>query len=174
MWCRGYPDRVFQVMRHTPKEELKDMQVFDSILGFASESPFDEALHDLGHADRVEYLTISPDDTARRRMRITTDKGTDCAIALSRDQQLSDGAILKLGDDGAIVVRLAQRQWLTLEARDHAAALELGYFAGNLHWKVEFDGEILRVALEGPRQTYLDRLELLIQEGKAKVLAHDA
>ncbi len=146
------------------------MQILSSILGYAADEPFDSALHDLSHAGKVEYLTISPDDTSRRRMRAITNKGTECAIVLNRDQQLSDGAVLNINDNGAIVVRLTQQKWLILEAQNHAAALEVGYFIGNLHWKVEFEGERLKVALQGPLQTYLDRLELLIKNGKVRAI----
>jgi len=149
------------------------MQILSSILGYAADEPFDSALHDLSHAGKVEYLTISPDDTSRRRMRAITNKGTECAIVLNRDQQLSDGAVLNISDNLAIVVRLAQQKWLLLEAQNHAAALEVGYFIGNLHWKVEFEGERLKVALQGPLQTYLDRLELLIKTGKVRALTEN-
>tara|TARA_B100000925_G_scaffold241630_1_gene190918 strand:+ start:304 stop:756 length:453 start_codon:yes stop_codon:yes gene_type:complete len=149
------------------------MQILSSILGYAADEPFDSALHDLSHAGKVEYLTISPDDTSRRRMRAITNKGTECAIVLNRDQQLSDGAVLNISDNLAIVVRLAQQKWLLLEAQNHAAALEVGYFIGNLHWKVEFEGERIRVALQGPLQTYLDRLELLIKTGKVRALTEN-
>ena len=149
------------------------MQILSSILGYAADEPFDSALHDLSHAGKVEYLTISPDDTSRRRMRAITNKGTECAIVLNRDQQLSDGAVLNISDNLAIVVRLAQQKWLFLEAQNHAAALEVGYFIGNLHWKVEFEGERIKVALQGPLQTYLDRLELLIKTGKVRALTEN-
>ena len=149
------------------------MQILSSILGYAADEPFDSALHDLSHSGKVEYLTISADDTSRRRMRAMTDKGTECVIVLNRDQQLSDGAVLSISDNGAIVVRLSQQKWLSLEAQNHAAALEVGYFIGNLHWKVEFEGERLKVALQGPLQTYLDRLELLIKAGKIRTLTED-
>lgn len=142
------------------------MELLDTILGFASDAPFDAALHDLGHAGRVEYLTVAPDDVARKRLRLRTDKGTDCAVALAREAVLADGAVLRLDPDRAIVVRLSERQWLALAARDHAAALELGHLAGNLHWKVRFDGTTLLVALEGPRQTYLDRLAPMLADGR--------
>ena len=36
-------------------------------------------------------------------MRGRTDKGTDIAIALGRDQQLTDGSVLLLDEDRAIV-----------------------------------------------------------------------
>ena len=149
------------------------MQILSSILGYAADEPFDSALHDLSHAGKVEYLTISPDDTSRRRMRAITNKGTECAIVLNRDQQLSDGAVLNINDNGAIVVRLTRQKWLILEAQNHAAALEVGYFIGNLHWKVEFEGERLKVALQGPLQTYLDRLELLIKNGKVRAITEN-
>ena len=149
------------------------MRIFNNIIGFASDSPFDASIHDLGHAGKVEYLTVLPEDVSRRRIRMTTDKGTDCAIALGRDEKLADGAILSLENNTAIVVRLSEQEWLAIEARDHAAALELGYFAGNLHWKVRFDGETILVALEGPRQSYLDRLEHLLAEGKVRLVDRD-
>lgn len=146
------------------------VEILDKIIGFASEPAYSDAIHDLGHHDRIETLTISHDDVARHRFRLTTDKGTDCAIMLERDQYLSDGAILKLADERAIVVRLSERKWLSLDAPDKATALELGYFAGNLHWKVRFDDGLIHVALEGPVQTYLDRLDLLLQAGKVSIV----
>lgn len=149
------------------------MVLVTEILGFASERKFSGRLHDLGHEGKLEYLTISPDEVSRRRFRLKTDKGTDCAIALQRDQRISDGAIVRLDSDGAILVRLSERQWLALEPRDTAAALELGYFAGNLHWKVRFDGGSILVAMEGPRQTYLDRLEPMLEDGRARLVDDD-
>lgn len=142
------------------------MKVLDGIVGYASEATFSEKIHHIKHLDRVEYVTISPDDVARRRFRLKTDKGTDCAVMLNRDQKLSDGSILLLTADRAIVVRLTKRAWLSLDALDKAAALQLGYFAGNLHWKVRFDKDLIHIALEGPRQSYIDRLENQLSNGQ--------
>ncbi len=150
------------------------MVLVTNIVGFVSDEAFADTIHELGHAGRIEYLSIPPEEVSRRRFRLDTDKGTNCAIALSRDLQLADGAIVKLDHEGAIVVRLGERQWLALAPRDTPAALELGYFAGNLHWKVRFDGGLILIALEGPRQTYFDRLELLLADGKVRVAGeHD-
>ncbi|MBU1176670.1 MAG: urease accessory protein UreE [Alphaproteobacteria bacterium] len=143
------------------------VQTLEHILGFATEPGFSEAIHALSHRGRVEYLTVSPDEIARRRFRLMTDSGTDCAIVLSRAEKLADGAILKLDADGAIVVRMSHRTWLTLDAPNKATAMELGYFAGNLHWKVRFGDGLIHIALEGPLKTYLDRLDGLITSGKA-------
>jgi urease accessory protein len=144
------------------------METFTTILGYASDPVIAERLHELGHLGRIEYLIIGKDDSARRRLRRSTDKGTECAIALPRDQRLGDGAVLALADRHAIVVRLATESWLTLEPRDARAALELGYCCGNLHWRVRFDGLRLKVALEGPEADYLARLRPLLEDGRVR------
>ena len=138
----------------------------DHIAGTVTEPAIAEALHELEHRDAVEYVTLSPADTQRHRLRVMTDRGTECAIAVPRTQRLENGAVLLLEPARAIVVRMSDVQWLTLRARDAAAALELGYFAGNMHWKVEFEGDLLRIVLQGPVESYLERLSHLMQGGR--------
>jgi len=138
------------------------------ILGFASDPAIAEQLHQIGHAGRVEYVTLSHEDTKRHRLRVETDRGTDCSIALPRDQALSDGAVLALRPDRAIVVRMAEERWLRLRPHDTAAGLELGYCCGNLHWRVKFDADIIAIALEGPERDYLERVRHFIDSGRAR------
>jgi len=138
----------------------------EAILGLATEADIAEALHHLEHHGEVEYLTLSEADTQRHRLRALTDQGTECAIALPRHQHLSNGAVMLLEKDRAIVVRMQESQWLVLQPRDARAALELGYFAGNMHWKVEFEGERLRIAVQGPVESYLERLGHLLEDGR--------
>jgi len=83
---------------------------------------------------------------------------------LPRDQRLFDGAVLVLEPDRAVVVRVANERWLRLQPRAIADAIELGYHAGNLHWRVRFAGEALLVALEAPMDDYLTRLAGLIRD----------
>lgn len=144
------------------------------ILGFASEPALAKRLHDLTHAGgQVEQLMLAREDVHRRRLRGQTDRGTDCLIALPRDQALGDGAVLALEKMRAIVVRLAEERWLALAPRDQAAALELGYFAGNLHWRVKFDEGRLLIALDGPEADYLSRLKPFFDDGRAEHGGHD-
>ncbi len=138
----------------------------DHLVGLATEPAIAEALHALEHAGRIEYVTLTPADTQRHRLRAMTDRGTEVAIALPRAQHLADGAVLLLEGERAIVVRMNRVQWLVLEAADVPTALELGYFAGNMHWKVEFDGTRLRIATQGPTESYLERLAHLMHGGK--------
>ena len=143
------------------------------IIGFANDPVLAARLHDIRHAGRIEHLVLDPDDVARRRLRARIDTGTVCLIALPRDQPLGDGAVLALEEDRAIVVRLAEQRWLKLAPRDPAAALQLGYFAGNFHWRVKFQGARLLVALEGPKEDYLARLRLFLDDGRATEVSDD-
>ena len=138
------------------------------VIGFASDPELSERLHRLAHEGIVEHLTLERQDIHRRRLRARTDRGTDCLIALPRDDALGDGAVLALDEQRAVVVRLQVERWLILEPAGEAAALELGYFAGNLHWRVRFEGARLLVALEGPEKDYLDRLAPLLRDGRAR------
>jgi urease accessory protein len=145
----------------------------DSILGHATDAALAERLHHLEHDGKVEYILLAGEDTARRRLHVATDRGTDCAIVLARSERLSNGAVLLLESDRAVVVRLKEAEWLTLQPRDAAAALELGYFAGNMHWPVRFDGAALKIALHGPAASYLERLDHLLKDGRIRRADHD-
>ena len=144
------------------------MLKLESIVGVATEPVIAGKLHDLSHRGRVEYLTLSRDDTQRHRLRATTDAGTECAVILGRAEHLYNGAVLMLTDERAVVVRMRETEWLTLAPRDSAAALELGYFSGNMHWAVRFEGELLRIALQGPLQRYLERIEPFLADGRVR------
>jgi urease accessory protein len=143
------------------------------ILGHASDPELVERLQALSHMNRVEFLELSRDDTRRHRLRKTTDRGTDCAIALERTEALSDGAILLLDDLRAILVRMEASRWLRIVPSDSAAAIELGFLCGNLHWRVRFDGPVMAVALDGPEEEYLARLAPFLDKGRAERLVDD-
>lgn len=143
-----------------------DMLRIETILGSRLDPGIAERLHHLEHHDAVEYVRLPTADTARKRLRVTTDRGTDCAIAIPRSQSLYDGAVLALERDRAVVLRVTEERWLRLVPSSAADALELGYHAGNLHWRVRFDGEALLVALEGPVEGYLARIAPLLEAGR--------
>ena len=140
------------------------------ILGNATDPALAERLHALEHGGHVETITLDAADTARKRLRVATDKGTDCAVALARSDRLANGAVLLLEEERAVVVRMRETAWLALSPRDLAAALDLGYFCGNLHWRVRFEGAVLKVALEGPRESYMARLAQHLADGRARIV----
>lgn len=138
------------------------------ILGSRADTDLSERLHVLGHAGHVETILLQRSDAQRHRLRTVTDRGTDVAIVLNRHEVLSDGAVLYLTEDRAIVVRMTEETWVLFAPRDAAAALELGYTAGNLHWRVRFVDGMLQVACEGPEEMYLDRLRPLLSNGRIR------
>ena len=69
--------------------------------------------------------------------------------------------------------RLTSVEWLSLLHTCIEVATELGYFVGNLHWRVRFDGPLLVIALEGPEEDYLARLRPFLESGRAKRVDHE-
>lgn len=147
------------------------MLTYTAIIGSASQPTVAEQLHQLEHDGQVDYVTLAGDDIQRHRLRVRTDRGQECGIALERSEHLFDGAVLRLDAGGAVVVRTARTNWLRLRPRDAAAGLELGYFAGNMHWSVRFEGVLLCVALKGAAGDYLQRLQPMLAAGSVAVEA---
>ena len=148
------------------------MLKLERVMGQVTDPDLAARLHKLEHTGCVEYITLTEEDTKRRRLRVLTDRGTDCAIALDRDQPLGNGSVLWLDDTRAVVVRLPETQWLTLKPATLHAALELGYFAGNLHWRVEVSEDTLRVAITSAPSAYLERLHPLLASQPIEVIDH--
>ena len=69
--------------------------------------------------------------------------------SLCRATKPFDGAVLLLEPARAIVVRVNDGTLAPVDPRSVADAVELGYHAGNLHWRVRFQGDCLLVALAG-------------------------
>lgn len=147
------------------------MDLVTHIIGDAGEAAHHDALHALEHRGAVERVTLPRADLARRRLRATTDKGAEIAIALPRSATLFHNALLLLTEDRAVILRVEAETWLTLRPRDAAAALALGYHAGNLHWRVRFDGPLLKVAVETELDAYLARLDGFLLSGAASVVS---
>ncbi len=148
------------------------IQITD-VLGHSHDSKLSSRLHELSHQNKVEYIVLDHPNLQRRRFRVKTDRGTDCAISISRETRLTNGAVLLLESDRAIVVKMSKDRWLSLKPNDIPSAIELGYFAGNMHWRVKFKDECLHIALESPEDIYLDRLKDFFIQGKIVRANHD-
>jgi urease accessory protein len=106
----------------------------------------------------------------RRRFKVVGSDGQEYGLALPRSVQLSDGAVLALDASRAVVVEAAQRPTLRLCPTSTEGALQLGFHAGHLHWRVTLGSDELAVALEGPPDEYLDRIRPWLDSGAIKVL----
>lgn len=138
----------------------------EKILGDTSDPVMFDLIHDLEHDGVVETIRLPTDDLDRHRLMATTDHGNEVAIAIPRDTKLTDGSVLYLDKTKAIIVRAAEQKWLRLSPQTAADAVELGYCAGNLHWRVRFEGADLLVAKSGPAESYLNRIPDLISSGR--------
>jgi urease accessory protein len=138
------------------------------VVGPVTDPVIADQLHHLEHHGRVETITLSEEDTQRRRLRVVTDAGTECALMLDRSAQLYDGAVVLLTEERAVVVRTQEPDWLRIQPRDTAAALEIGYFSGNMHWTVRFAGDVIEIAMQGEAASYLERLAPFLSDGRAR------
>jgi urease accessory protein len=125
-----------------------------------------DLLHALEHRGGVDTVTLAAEDIRRHRLRTRTQRGVECGIVLDRQTHLFDGAVLHLDAGAALVVRTENTRWLRVQARDAASALELGYFAGNMHWAVRFSGNVLEIAVTGPVEDYRVRLAPMLGDGR--------
>ena len=142
------------------------------IVGNSEDPAFSGLLHDLEHAGGIELLYVPPSDAGRKRFRLITDRGTDCAVSLDRDEELTDGALLYIDPTRAIIARFGEQELWRLHPTDEAAALKLGWNAGNLHWRVRFEGDCLVVLLDGPLHTYRARILPLLESGEVFEVVH--
>jgi len=146
------------------------VRMLDEIVGWATDEAVADRLHELRHENVVEYLHLDVHDLDRKRLRATSDVGTDYAIVLPRGSTLADGAVLLLERDRAVVVRSGAPRTMTLRANDIGAALRLGFLAGHLHWKADQREDTVVVHLEGPRADYTSRIVELLESGRVESL----
>lgn len=132
--------------------------MLERVLGHAKDADWHDRLHALEHLGGLEQVSIPEAEAARKRFRIATDRGRDCAIALPRDQMLIDGSVLYCRDGLAIVARIDGGARMRLVPATVADALRLGHWCGNLHWKVVFGPGWMDVVLDGPEARYRERL----------------
>jgi urease accessory protein len=141
------------------------------VIGHETDARHHSWLHALSHRHGIELLFVPPDEAGRKRFRLATDQGTDCAVSLDRGDALVDGALLYIDEQRAIIARFGRQQVWRLRAANAAAALKLGWNAGNLHWRVRFEGDCLVVLLERPLEEYRARITSLLEGGEIVELA---
>ena len=147
--------------------------ILTQVIGTVRDRRYALKLQEVERKGGIEYVTLNILDTQRKRLRVASDRGTDYAIALPREAALENGSILHLDQERAVIVKLARQQWLRLRPKQINSALQMGYNAGNHHWRVKFDGVDILIALEGPRSDYIKRLEALLSSGEVEIIADD-
>jgi urease accessory protein len=141
----------------------------ERIIGNEADKALASTLHRLRHDGAVEHLFVPEADVGRRRLRLITDRGTECGVSLPHADMLTDGAVLYLDEHRAIIARLGEPRMLRLHPKSQQGALQLGWIAGNLHWRVKFDDEDLVVLLDGARDDYVSRIAGLLSADLVEV-----
>ena len=137
----------------------------EQVLGSRLDPAFAERIHEVEHQGAVDLLTVPAPMLlgiafARRRKAAPRSRSPCRAISICSTVPCS----CSCSSPTMPLVRVAQERWLRLQARSIADAIELGYHAGNLYWRVRFAGEALLVAMEAPMDDYLARIGALIRE----------
>lgn len=100
----------------------------------------------------TETIQLSAQEATKRRLRCTTDAGTDVGIDVAPGTFLSHGAVLH--DDGVRIIVVARRpeRVMTLSLPPTLAATALvqlaariGHAFGNQHVPIEIEGLMIRV-----------------------------
>jgi urease accessory protein len=139
----------------------------DRVIGDRADPVLRDRLHEFEHRGAVEFIKVPSSDLDRHRLRVRTEGGEEIAITLPRNERLFDGAVIHLDEVRAIVVRAGEQRWMRLAPSTMRDAVELGYCAGNLHWRVRFEEDDILVALDGPTASYLSRIEHFLNGGRA-------
>lgn len=103
------------------------------VLGHAEDPPF--------RSRRRERLWVAAADAGRRRLRVTSEMGTEVGIDLHDPRWLADGAVLH--DDGSRILVVARKpepvMVITLPRDDPGTAFRIGHALGNRHLPIEMD-----------------------------------
>lgn len=138
------------------------MTVYDEILGNIHETPWADKLAD---AD-IESVYLDQWTAQKSRFLAKSDKGTEIAVALKRNSEITDGDIVAY-DEGAktaVVLRLALNDVLVIDLSKWASlspeellshAVELGHAIGNQHWPAVVKGTKVYVPLTVDKKVML-------------------
>ncbi|WP_435101456.1 urease accessory protein UreE [Halarchaeum sp. P4] len=127
------------------------MELYDTYLGNTTE---DDGLASRVETEGARRLTL--DETTRRRSRFRTETadGTDVGVVATNAGSLEPGDVFA-GDDGLLVVGLADRDALVVDLGDATAtpetlalAAKFGHVVGNRHRDLAVRGSDVLVALE--------------------------
>ncbi len=144
--------------------------IINQVLGLITDHDFSSKLHDVSHHGVAEKIILKAEDINRHRLKVLTTQGREIAIQLPRNQHLQNGSLLHLDTNHAIWVEVDEPKYLRLRPKSMSIALELGYFAGNMHWQIRFDDDVLEIYLQSHKAFYLERLNHFILDDLIEVL----
>lgn len=109
----------------------------------------------------VEKLSISRTESERVRMRKSTDRGTDVALAMPAGTKLRHGDIVSLNDKMIVIsIEPEKVAVVSLKNADSKTAVLLGHVIGNLHRPVKVDGDTVVLPIQSDGEIEMLRRQL--------------
>lgn len=101
----------------------------------------------------VERLTISRTESERLRMRKTTDRGTDVALAMASGTKLRHGDVVFLAEK-MIVINIEQEKVAVIRLKypDLKVAILVGHAIGNLHRPIKVDRDRIILPIQSDNE----------------------
>jgi urease accessory protein len=97
------------------------------------------------HAAAIDRVVLSADDRHRRRVVLTTERGTRFLLDLSHATQLRNGDGLVLDDGSIVCVSSGVEPLAEIKSRDALNFLRLAWHLGNRHADVQILDSKLRI-----------------------------
>jgi len=96
-----------------------------------------------------ERIRISRTDLEKRRLRCTTDRGTDIGLILEYGERLKDGDVLTK-DGMCILVEQMPEKVITIRPRSDSVEtlVLLGHIIGNRHRPISIDGDLVSFPIQ--------------------------
>lgn len=123
---------------------------------------------------RVERLPIAYDEASKRRVRRSTDAGTDVAVDMPRGAYLAEGVVVHDDGERIVVVERRREHALVVRFADDLptdalvrAAAKVGHAFGNQHAPLETLGREVRIPLTTSEQVARSTVEALGLDGVA-------
>jgi urease accessory protein len=135
--------------------------IIDRIVGNVSQ-------YDIGNR-QVETVYLHSDDLVKRIQRVTTDHGREIGIRLKDAQDLTDGDILYLNEQTAIVVSVLEDDLLVIRPRNLKQMGEIAHQIGNRHLPAQFEGEEMWVQYDRLVEELLQQLDIPYERAMKKV-----
>jgi urease accessory protein len=109
----------------------------------------------------VEKMVISRSESERLRMRKSTDKGTDVALAMQAGTRLRHGDVVYLANN-MIVINIEPERVAVVRLRDSEArtAVLVGHAIGNLHRPIKVEGSRIILPIQSDNEIEMLRRQL--------------
>jgi urease accessory protein len=97
-------------------------------------------------------IRISASDAQRRRLRVSSESGTEVGVNIAHGEALHDGDVLAPGSDGdqVVLVEVAPSEAMAIRVDVEIPAEQLfaygvrvGHMLGNQHWPIEVEKDVV-------------------------------